>query len=160
MSPPSAPGMPGRTGTIASLNVSAKKGQIKTPVAEIMLVAGEGLAGDAHRGFAHRQVSLLMIESIEEQRARLGEQAKGIIEPGAFAENITTRGLDLLSVKVGDELAAGESVRLRVTQIGKECHTRCAVYHLTGDCIMPALGIFCEVLRGGTLRAGDRIERL
>jgi molybdopterin adenylyltransferase len=159
MSAPAA-GKPGRTGTIASLNVSRKKGQIKTPVPEVELVAGEGFAEDAHRGFAHRQVSLLMIESIEEQRDRLGERAKGIIEPGAFAENITTRGLDLLSVKAGDELAAGESVRLRVTQIGKECHTHCAVYHLTGDCIMPALGIFCEVLAGGTLRVGDRIERL
>ena len=151
---------PGRSGAIASLNVSRRKGQIKTPVPEVELVAGEGFAEDAHRGFAHRQVSLLMIESIEEQRARLGEQAKGIIEPGAFAENITTRGIDLLSVKVGEELAAGESVRLRVTQIGKDCHTHCAVYHLTGDCIMPALGIFCEVLAGGTLKVGDRIERL
>lgn len=151
---------PGNSGTIASLNLSAKKGQIKTPVSEAEIVAGEGFKEDAHRGFAHRQVSLLMIESIEDQRARLGDRAKGIIEPGAFAENITTRGLDLLSVKVGDELAAGERARLRVTQIGKECHTHCAVYHLTGDCIMPTLGIFCEVLAGGTLRVGDRIEKL
>ena len=150
----------GRSGTIASLNISPRKGQIKTPVSEVELVAGEGLLEDAHRGFAHRQVSLLMIESIDDQRARLGERAKGLIEPGAFAENITTRGLDLLSVQVGDELAAGRGVRLRVTQIGKECHTHCAVYHLTGDCIMPALGIFCEVLAGGTLRVGDGIEKL
>lgn len=149
-----------KSGTIASINVSLKKGRIKTPVPEAFLVAGEGLEEDAHRGFAHRQVSLLMIESIEEQRARLGERAKGLIEPGAFAENITTRGLDLLSVKVGEEMAAGEGIRLRVTQIGKECHTHCAVYHLTGDCIMPILGIFCEVLAGGTLRVGDRIEKL
>lgn len=159
MSAPAA-GKPGKSGTIASLNVSLKKGQIKTPVSEVGVVAGEGLQGDAHKGFEHRQVSLLMIESIEEQRDRLGERAKGIIEPGAFAENITTQGLDLLSVKVGDELAAGEGVRLRVTQIGKECHTHCAVYHLTGDCIMPILGIFCEVVEGGTLRIGDRIEKL
>lgn len=150
----------GKSGTIDSINVSRKKGQIKTPVGEAELVAGEGLKADAHRGFAHRQISLLMIESIEEQRDRLGDRAKGLIEPGAFAENITTRDLDLLSVKIGDELAAGEGVRLRVTQIGKECHTHCAVYHLTGDCIMPSLGIFCEVLAGGTLKVGDRIEKL
>jgi MOSC domain-containing protein YiiM len=201
----------GRSGTIASINISQKKGQAKTPVAEAEVVAGEGLKDDAHRGFAHRQVSLLMIESIETQRERLGGAGRIEIGPGAYAENLTTRGLDLRGVAVGDEfvITRGESglgdgrdgsargmsgcaaakrgpgsgigtrsgpaamppegenagepgsgeVRLRVTQIGKECHTRCAIFKIAGECIMPELGIFCEVLGGGTVKAGDRIEK-
>jgi len=148
-----------KSGTIASINVSRKKGQIKTPVPEAALVAGEGLAGDAHRGFGHRQVSLLMRESIEAQKRKLGDSPSIALGPGAFAENLTTEGLDLGPVKIGDELLVGGRVLLRVTQIGKECHTHCAVYHLTGECIMPALGIFCEVVEGGTVRVGDAIER-
>lgn len=147
-------------GVIVSVNVSRKKGQLKTPVAEAEAVAGEGLRDDAHRGFGHRQVSLLMMESIESQRARLGlEEKESVIGPGAYAENLTTRGLDLGHVAVGDEFVVGVEVRLRITQIGKECHTRCAVAKLTGDCIMPELGIFCEVLSGGTVRRGDPIEK-
>ncbi len=153
----------GRAGVILSVNVSAKKGQPKTPAAEVDVIAGEGIRDDAHRRFAHRQVSLLMMESIEEQRARWAADGKGApveIGPGAFAENLTTRGIDLCGLAVGAELAVGSAVRLRVTQIGKECHTRCAIYKLTGDCIMPELGIFCEVLVGGTVKPGDPIVRL
>ncbi len=182
-----------------SINLSAKKGQAKAPVAEAEIVAGEGLVDDAHRGFAHRQVSLLMIESIEAQCKRLGGAAGIEIGPGAYAENLTTRGLDLAGVAIGDEFVittgacksaetaektrtpgsggtknrvrsietaagvperkGGGAVRLRVTQIGKECHTRCAIFKLAGECIMPGLGIFCEVLSGGTVRTGDRIEK-
>jgi len=149
----------GPAGTIVSINVSRKKGQAKTPVEEALLVAGEGIGQDAHRGFGHRQVSLLMLESIEEQKARLGDTAGPAIGPGAYAENLTTRGLDLAALAVGDELVVGGAVRLRVSQIGKDCHTKCAVYHLTGDCIMPTRGIFCEVLRGGAIRPGDAIEK-
>jgi len=153
-------GTAGKAGTIVSINISRKKGQVKTPVPEAEVVAGEGIIDDAHRAFGHRQVSLLMLESIEEQAARVGEGGRAAIRPGAFAENVTTRGLDLKSVRVGDELAIGGGrIRLKVTQIGKECHTRCAIYKLTGDCIMPELGIFCEVLEGGTMRVGDAIER-
>jgi len=149
----------GRTGAVVSVNTSRKKGQVKTPVPSAELVAGEGLEGDAHRGFAHRQVSLLMIEDIEAQRARLGASSSVPLGPGAFAENLTTRGLDLGILAVGDELVVGKSIRLRVSQIGKECHAKCAVFHLTGDCIMPVRGIFCEVLAGGTVAAGDVIEK-
>jgi len=147
-----------RRGTVVSVNLSLKKGQVKKPVPAAELVSGEGLAGDAHRGFGHRQVSLLMVESIEEQKRKLGEKPPVELGPGVFAENLTTKGLDLGRVEVGDEFLVGGRVRLRVTQIGKECHTRCAVYRLTGDCIMPALGIFCEVLQGGEVRVGDSIE--
>jgi molybdopterin adenylyltransferase len=150
------------TGTIVSVNISPKKGQTKTPVARAEIIRGEGLRDDAHRLFGHRQVSLLMLESIEAQKARLGANARVEIGPGAFAENLTTRGIDLTGLKIGDELVVhgrGGTVRLKVTQIGKECHTKCAVYHLTGECIMPGLGIFCEVLEGGTVRAGDPIEK-
>ena len=149
----------GRTGAVVSVNTSRKKGQVKTPVPSAELVAGEGLEGDAHRGFAHRQVSLLMIEDIEAQRARLGASSSVPLGPGAFAENLTTRGIDLGILAVGDELVVGKSIRLRVSQIGKECHAKCAVFHLTGDCIMPGRGIFCEVLVGGTVRPGDAIEK-
>jgi MOSC domain-containing protein YiiM len=150
---------PGRAGTVVSVNTSLKKGQIKRPVGAVEIEAGRGIAGDAHQDFGHRQISLLAIEDIEAQRERAGGGAAVTIGPGAFAENLTTRGLDLAALAVGDELVIAGTVRLRVSQIGKECHTRCAVYHLTGDCIMPARGIFCEVLSGGPVRPGDAIER-
>jgi len=147
-------------GRVVSVNTSRKKGQLKTPVASAELVAGQGLAGDAHKGFAHRQVSLLMIEDIEAQRARLGDPAAAPLGPGSYAENLTTRGIDLGALRIGDDLAVGAAVRLRVSQIGKDCHTKCAVYKLVGDCIMPVRGIFCEVLAGGTVRPGDAVEKL
>jgi molybdopterin adenylyltransferase len=153
-------GAAGKTGRIVSINISRKKGQVKTPVPEAEIVTGEGIIDDAHRAFGHRQVSLLMLESIEEQAARVGGAEDFAIGPGAFAENLTTRGLDLRDIKVGGELVIGGGrVRLRISQIGKECHTRCAIFKLTGDCIMPELGVFCEVLEGGTVRVGDAIEK-
>jgi MOSC domain-containing protein YiiM len=155
-------GAPGAAGTIVSVNISRKKGQAKTPVPEAGVVAGEGILEDAHRGFGHRQVSLLMAESIEEQKRRLRGGAGVAIGPGAYAENLTTLGLDLKAVKIGDELlihGRKGNVRLRVSQIGKECHTRCAVFKITGDCIMPVRGVFCEVLAGGTVRPGDAVAR-
>jgi molybdopterin adenylyltransferase len=150
----------GRAGTVVSVNTSLKKGQLKSPVGSAELRAGRGIDGDAHRDFGHRQVSLLAVEDIEAQKERLGEGAAAVpLGPGAFAENLTTQGLDLAGLAIGDELVVGGTIRLRVSQIGKECHTKCAVYHLTGDCIMPVRGIFCEVLSGGTVRPGDPIER-
>jgi len=150
----------GKDGRIVSINISRKRGQAKTPIPEAQVVAGEGIIDDAHRAFGHRQVSLLMLESIEEQAARVGGGGKIAIGPGAFAENLTTSGLDLKDIKVGDELViGGGQVRLKISQIGKECHTRCAIYKLTGDCIMPELGVFCEVLEGGMVRVGDAIKK-
>lgn len=149
----------GQSGTIVSVNTSVKKGQVKRPVASVEIRAGRGIEGDAHQDFGHRQVSLLAIEDIEEQRERTGGAPGVALGPGAFAENLTTRGLDLGTLVLGDELVVAGVVRLRVSQIGKECHTKCAVYHLIGDCIMPARGIFCEVLAGGTVRPGDSVEK-
>ena len=146
-------------GTIVSVNTSRKKGQVKTPVPAAELAAGQGIEGDAHLGYAHRQVSLLMIEDIEAQMSKSPAGPAVPLGPGAFAENLTTRGIDLGALAVGDGLLVGGRVRLRVTQIGKECHTKCAVFHLTGDCIMPVRGIFCEVLEGGAVRPGDAIEK-
>jgi len=152
-------------GAIHSINISRKKGIPKTPVASAELVPGEGIRDDAHRGAGRRQVSLLMFESIEEQRALAGgakrERAAGIaIVPGVFAENLTTRGIDLTGLRIGDKLIIGDGrVRLRVTQLGKECPAPCAIFRLAGDCVMPRRGVFCEVLEGGRIRTGDRIER-
>jgi molybdopterin adenylyltransferase len=149
----------GRSGAIVSVNTSPKKGQIKRPAGSAELRAGRGIEGDAHEDFGHRQVSLLAVEDIEARKARLGTAPAVPLGPGAFAENFTTRGVDLGALAVGDVLVIGGRVRLRVTQIGKDCHTHCAVYHLIGDCIMPTRGIFCEVLDGGTVRPGDSLER-
>ena len=149
----------GGAGTIVSVNTSVKKGQIKRSVASVEIRAGRGIEGDAHQDFGHRQVSLLAVEDIDAQKERIGGGPAVALGPGAFAENLTTRGIDLGALAVGDELVIAGVVRLRVSQIGKECHTKCAVYHLTGDCIMPARGIFCEVLSGGTVRPGDSVEK-
>jgi MOSC domain-containing protein YiiM len=149
----------GRSGTIVSVNTSVKKGQLKKPVPVVELRTGRGIDGDAHQDFGRRQVSLLAVEDIEAQREKAGAGAAAALGPGAFAENLTTRGLDLAALRVGDEVVVAGAVRLRVSQIGKDCHTKCAVYHLVGDCIMPSRGIFCEVLSGGPVRPGDAIER-
>ncbi len=137
---------------ILSINVSAEKGERKTPAGIARLKAGHGISGDAHAGGWHRQVSLLAMESIEKM---IG---KGLdVGPGAFAENLTTEGMDLPGLPVGTRLQAGAAL-LEVTQIGKECHDRCAIYYQAGDCVMPREGIFARVLEGGTVRAGDSIS--
>lgn len=157
-------------GRIVSINLSGRKRVPKKPVDEATLVSGMGLAGDAHAAPGDRQVSLLMVESIDRARAAVEERGWGgapagrkpdaaILVPGVYAENLTTSGIDLSSLRIGDELRVGTGVRLRVSKIGKECHTQCAIYHLVGDCVMPREGIFCEVLEGGSIRKGDRIER-
>lgn len=157
-------------GRIVSINVSDRKRVPKKPVDEAELVAGMGLAGDAHAAPGDRQVSLLMMESIERARAAVEERKRegaadvesldvAVLVPGVYAENLTTRGIDLSALAIGDEVRVGKGVRLRVSKIGKECHTQCAIYHLVGDCVMPREGIFCEVLEGGSIRKGDEIER-
>lgn len=135
---------------IVAVSTSVDKGQRKKNVSEGLLIKNEGLQGDAHAGFAHRQVSLLATESIAKMTA------KGLtVGPGDFAENLTTQGIDLVSLAVGSRLQVGREAIIRVTQIGKECHDRCAIYNQAGDCVMPREGIFAEVLRGGRVKIGD-----
>jgi MOSC domain-containing protein YiiM len=141
------------TGTIIAVCTSKKKGTPKSDVGSGFLEEGFGLKGDAHGGDWHRQVSLLSIEQIDTMKAK-GYDVKA----GSFAENFTTRGFDLASVKVGDRLKLGASALLEVTQIGKECHTRCAIFNKVGECIMPEQGVFAKVIVGGEVKTGDSIS--
>jgi MOSC domain-containing protein YiiM len=138
--------------TVIAVCISKEKGERKTPVASVALRENHGIVGDAHAGEWHRQVSLLATESIEKMR-RMGLD----VDSGDFAENITTEGIDLPALPVGTRLAVGETL-LEVTQIGKECHTRCAIFYQAGDCVMPKEGIFARVLREGVVRPGDAIS--
>ena len=133
---------------------SKKKGTKKQPIAEGILKKDHGLIGDAHAdGGTHRQVSLLATESINKMQ-QLGFE----LGPGDFAENLTTEGIDLVSLPVGTHVSLGEEVILEITQIGKDCHTRCAIYRQVGKCIMPQEGVFTRVIRGGLVKTGDRID--
>lgn len=133
---------------------SEKKGTRKEPIAEGYIKQDYGLAGDAHADCAtHRQVSLLAMASINKMR-RLGYD----VSPGDFAENLTTEGIELLSLPVGTELCVGDEVILEISQIGKECHTGCAIFRQVGKCVMPKEGVFAKVIRGGTVRGGDDIK--
>ncbi len=136
---------------VVAVCISEKKGERKTPVESVELRENHGIVGDAHAGEWHRQVSLLAIESIQKMQ-RLGLD----VDTGDFAENITTSGIEVFSLPVGTRLAIGDTI-VEVTQIGKECHNRCAIYHQAGDCVMPKEGIFVRVLQGGNVRAGDEI---
>ena len=140
---------------VHSVNVSVEKGTIKKPVPEIV-INDLGIEGDAHSGPWHRQVSILAQERIREFEDQAGRK----MEPGEFAENITSEGLDLQKVALLDRFRIG-SVDLEVTQIGKECHgDACAIYREVGRCIMPKEGLFCRVMKGGTVKAGDSISFL
>ncbi len=138
---------------IVSLAVSKKKGTRKKIVKEALLIQDHGIEGDAHAGPWHRQVSFLAAESIENAR-RQGLE----VTFGDFAENIATSGIAWQEIPLGTQLRLGDSVLVEVTQIGKECHNRCAIYYMAGDCIMPKEGIFARVLEGGKIRPGDRIR--
>jgi len=142
-------------GRVISVNVSDNKGEKKHNVERCLLREGHGLETDAHAGPWHRQVSLLAAESIEKIR-QMGLDVK----PGDFAENVTTQGVELPSLPLGTRLLIGGKVLMRVTQIGKECHERCAIFYQVGDCVMPREGIFTEVLTGGEVKVGDEIEVL
>lgn len=141
--------------TVTSVNISKRKGTQKQPVGEEpqVVIADRGLENDAHAGDWHRQVSFLAEESIQKAR-EMGLE----VGPGAFAENFTTEGIDLLDLPLGTQLRVGPEVLVEISQIGKVCHTRCAIYHLAGDCIFPREGIFGVVLEGGTVKKGDAIE--
>jgi MOSC domain-containing protein YiiM len=133
---------------------SDKKGTKKEDVKEGLLKAEFGLVGDAHADCCtHRQVSLLAVESIDKMRA-LGLD----VNPGDFAENLTTEEIDLISLPVGARIAVGKQIVLEITQIGKECHAGCAIYRQVGKCIMPEEGVFARVIQGGPVRAGDQIK--
>lgn len=142
---------------IVAVCKSDQKGTKKKAIKEGLLEEEYGLVGDAHADCCthHRQVSLLAIESIDKIR-RLGFDVK----PGDFAENLTSEGIDLASLPVGTRLFIGQQIILEVTQIGKACHTGCAIYRQIGKCIMPKEGIFARVIRGGFVRAGDSIKVL
>jgi len=140
--------------TVVAVCKSKTKGTRKKAVAEGILREDYGLVGDAHADCCtHRQVSLLAMESIDKMR-RLGFE----VGPGDFAENLTTRGIGLLSLPVGTRISIGKDILLDVTQIGKECHSGCAIYQEIGKCIMPKEGIFARVIQGGRVRAGDDIR--
>lgn len=142
------------TGRVIAVCISEKKGTQKKEVSDAVLVENWGIDGDAHAGKWHRQVSLLSLEKIEEFRKRGAE-----VEFGAFGENLIVKGFDFRNIPVGTEFLVGEA-RLRLTQIGKECHSHCAIYQVMGDCIMPREGVFAEVVEGGRVRAGDEVVRL
>ncbi|KGK87054.1 molybdenum cofactor sulfurase [Desulfosporosinus sp. HMP52] len=140
-------------GKIVAVCTSERKGMRKKNVGEGILKVNFGLEGDAHGGDWHRMVSLLAMESIKTM------QEKGLkVVPGDFAENLTTEGIELFTLPIGTKLKIGATSVGEVTQIGKECHTRCAIYHQAGDCVMPKEGIFIRLLEGGAVRVGDIIE--
>jgi len=138
---------------VISVNISDKKGMRKKPVKEAEIITDHGIKGDAHASSAwHRQISLLALESIKKMQD-LGLK----VNPGDFAENITTEGIDLIKLPIGTRMKIGDVVA-EVSQIGKECHTRCAIYYQAGDCVMPKEGIFIKILNGGKIRVGDEIS--
>ncbi len=138
--------------TVEAVCISENKGERKKPVELVELRENHGIVGDGHAGDWHRQVSLLATESIEKMR-KLGLD----VTAGDFAENITTSGIDLVALPIGTRLQVGEAL-LEVTQIGKECHTRCAIYYQAGDCVMPKEGIFAKVISGGVVKPSDQVQ--
>ena len=142
------------SGAVVAVCTSATKGVQKQPVAAVTAVVEHGLDGDAHAGPWHRQVSLLADESA----ARIRDAGVDI-GPGDFGENLLTRGIELVALPIGTRLTVGEAL-LEVTQIGKECHTRCAIFDAAGTCVMPTEGIFCRVVRGGRIAPGDPIAEV
>jgi MOSC domain-containing protein YiiM len=140
-------------GCVVAVSVSDRKGVKKANVETARLLVDHGLEDDAHAGKWHRQVSLLAMESIRKIRD------KGLdVGPGDFAENITTEGIRLWELPIGKRLKIGGDAVAEVTQIGKKCHSRCAIYHQVGDCVMPREGIFVRILSGGVIEPGDTVE--
>ena len=142
-------------GIIKAVCISKEKGTRKKNVGEGLLIEEHGLQNDSHAGPWHRQESLLAMESIEKMKAR------GLdVGAGDFAENLTTEGIDLVSLPLGTRMKIGSSAVGEVTQIGKECHRRCAIFQQAGDCVMPREGIFIRILNGGPVKAGDEVDIL
>ena len=139
------------TGDILAVCTSDRKGIRKTNVRQAVFLENFGIQGDAHAGSWHRQISLISADKIEEFRGRGAN-----VTYGAFGENLVVEGIDFRSLPVGTLLRCRD-VLLEITQIGNDCHTHCAIYHQTGDCIMPREGVFARVLEGGTIQVGDRM---
>jgi MOSC domain-containing protein YiiM len=140
---------------ITSIAISKKKGTRKACIEKARLLENFGLEGDGHGGDWHRQVSFLAAESIDQAKAQ------GLdVTFGDFAENIATSGIDWKSLPIGTQVRVGNEALVEVTQIGKECHKKCAIFYQAGDCIMPKEGVFAKVLRGGDIQIGDPIEIL
>ena len=142
----------GMKGKIIAVCSAPKKGMIKKNISEGLLIEDKGLEGDAHFGFAHRQVSLISMEDVRTMIEKLPT-----LVPGSFAENLTTEDFDLACLKIGDRLKVGEAI-LEVSQIGKECHFDCEVFKQIAECIMPKKGIFTKVTKTGKVKNGDTIE--
>lgn len=148
-----------KKGKVFSINCSKKKGAVKKPVPSVELIKNFGLKGDAHAEKGIRQVSLLAIEAIRRQKECLKIKKSQVqLQPGDFAENITTEGIDLSTLKIGDRLKVSSDIILEISKIGKECHKYCAIYYKIGDCIMPREGIFAKVISGGIIKKNDSIE--
>lgn len=143
------------TAVVVAVNVSTEKGTRKTTVSSCRLIIEHGIEGDAHAGQWHRQVSLLAQESIDKMQTGLTDIT---LKPGDFAENITTRGIEVMKLPIGTRLKIGEKAELEVTQIGKECHQACEIRRQVGDCVMPREGIFAIVITEGVIVPGDTIE--
>ncbi|BEP28833.1 MOSC domain-containing protein [Helicovermis profundi] len=140
-------------GKVLSINISETKGVIKNPMNAGEFIENFGLKDDAHSGKWHRQVSLLGVESIN----KMIEMGVKNLSFGKFAENITTEGIRLYEIPVGTKIKIGETIH-EITQIGKECHTGCAIKNQVGKCVMPKEGVFSRVLKGGIIKIGDIIE--
>ena len=140
-------------GTIHAVCTSDRKGIQKTPQASVELKVDWGIEGDAHAGKWHRQVSLLGFEAIEDFKDRGAD-----VSDGAFGENLIVEGFDLKHLPLGTRFTTSGGVELELTQIGKECHTHCAIYYSMGECIMPHEGVFVRVIKGGAVHLGDTIE--
>lgn len=141
------------SGKIAAISISKKKGIPKSNVDSAKLIKNWGIDGDIHAGNWHRQISFLAMESIKKMRT------KGLpsLRPGAFAENITTEFIDIPHLQIGTRIKIGKA-ELEITQIGKECHYKCAIFTKVGDCVMPREGIFARVLKPGSINVNDKVE--
>lgn len=142
-----------RKGKVAAISISHKKGIPKINISQAKLIEDFGIEGDIHAGKWHRQVSFLAKESIDKMRA------KGLpaLRPGAFAENITTEFIDIPNLQIGFKIKIGTETELEITQIGKECHSKCAIFFTVGDCVMPREGIFAKVIKSGEIFVGDEV---
>ncbi|MDA3859825.1 MAG: MOSC domain-containing protein [Melioribacteraceae bacterium] len=140
-------------GKIKAISTSKRKGIAKSNVSSAKLIENWGIDGDAHAGNWHRQISFLAIESIDKMRKTLPK-----LQPGMFAENITTEFIDIPNLKIGSRVKIGEHAELEITQIGKECHDKCAIYVKVGNCVMPTEGIFAKVIHNGDIFVDDNVE--